>query len=487
MKLSPAVIDRAVGAVVASAAGDALGAPYEFGPPRPDAPCAMEGGGGFQWQPGEWTDDTQLALAVLAPMSEGHADPARMGRAMIEWFASSPRDVGVQTASVLRRARYGLPLRDAAAAYQAEQPDAAGNGALMRTGPVALAHLGDRSAIAELAREVAALTHPHPDSLEACVLWSLAVERAIATAAPGEPFDWCAAVTDGLEYVRADRRDEWRNRIDEAIGRHPSEWYRANGWVVAALQAALGAITSTPVPDTATPCTHLAEALRLVARAGGDTDTVGAIAGALLGARWGATAVPLVWRRSLNGRRTYDHPSLSGDDIDAMARLAVRGGNTDSIGWPGEEHLVARYVEDWGVPPHRVELDGAWFGTVADLEGALADGADVVVSLCRMGTADVPPSVAHLMVGLIDSNPADNPNLVHVLQDTARTMADLVDAGERVFVHCVAGENRAPSLAAAYLRTRGAAPDEAVERAAAALGNHPKPFLVAAVAQVEPR
>jgi ADP-ribosylglycohydrolase len=487
MKLSPAVLDRAVGAVLASATGDALGAPYEFGPPRPDARCAMEGGGGFQWQPGEWTDDTQLALALLTPMSEGHVDAGRMGRAMIEWFASTPRDVGVQTASVLRRARHGVPLRDAAAGYQAENPDAAGNGALMRTATVALGHLGDRPAIAELARQVAALTHPHPDSVEACVLWTLAVDRAIESATPTEAFDWRAAVEEGLEFVRVDRRDEWRTRIDAAVGHQPAEWYRSNGWVVAAFQAALAAITSTPVPESATPCDHLADALRAVARAGGDTDTVAAIAGGLLGARWGASAVPLAWRRALHGRRSYAEPPLTSARLDAMARLAVRGGNTDSIGWPGEEHLVARYIEDWDVEPHRVELDGAWFGTVADVADSVADGASVVISLCRMGTDDVASPASQLTVGLIDSNPADNPNLVHVLQDTARTVADLVDAGERVLVHCVNGENRSSALAAAYLRTRGASATAALDRVADVLGDRPKAFLAGAVASVQPR
>ena len=66
-------------------------------------------------------------------------------------------------------------------------------------------------------------------------------------------------------------------------------------------------------------------------------------------------------------------------------------------------------------------------------------------------------------------------------------LVDLVDAGHRVLVHCVTAENRAPALAAAYLRTRGAAPDEAIERASEALGHRPKPFLLDAVRQVEPR
>ena len=79
--------DRAVGAVLASAVGDALGAPYEFGPPNPAAPCAMEGGGGFGWAPGEWTDDTQMALAILGVLATGRTERRRSAR---RWCAGSP-------------------------------------------------------------------------------------------------------------------------------------------------------------------------------------------------------------------------------------------------------------------------------------------------------------------------------------------------------------------------------------------------------------
>ena len=99
--MDAATIDRAVGAVMASAVGDALGAPYEFGPPNPSAPCAMEGGGGFRWEPGEWTDDTQMALSVLTVLATGSTDVAAIGEEMVRWYRSRPRDVGIQTAGVL--------------------------------------------------------------------------------------------------------------------------------------------------------------------------------------------------------------------------------------------------------------------------------------------------------------------------------------------------------------------------------------------------
>jgi ADP-ribosyl-[dinitrogen reductase] hydrolase len=483
-ELSAAEKDRAVGAVLASAAGDPMGAPYEFGALNPSAPCELEGGGGFGWAPGEWTDDTQMAVAVLSVLSTGSSDTDEIGRAMVRWYGSGPADVGNQTRAVLGAAsRHSSSAADEADAFQRRSPNSAGNGALMRTGPVALAHLRDRDAVDRLAASVAELTHPHPDSVDACVLWSLAIERAITTATAAEDFDWRAAVLDGLEHLDADRRDLWRTRIDEAHGRDPRDYSSNNGWVVAAFQAAYAAITSTPVPSPpAAACGHLTDVLRLASRSGGDTDTVAAIAGSLLGARWGGTAVPLSWRRRLHGRRTYDEPALRAGDLDVMARLAVGGGKPDRLDWPGVETLVPYYAANFDKRILVREVDSAWFGNAAGVPTALEQGAAAVVSLCRMGTDDVPAGVEHLTVALIDSTLEDNPNLAFVLADTALTVAELVDEGQRVFVHCVAAENRTPAVAAAYLIARGVARREAIERAAAELGSMPQPFLLAGLA-----
>ena len=324
---------------------------------------------------------------------------------------------------------------------------------------------------------VASLTHPHPDSVDACVLWSLAIERAITTAAAGVEFDWRAAVLDGLDHIDASRHDVWRQRVDDAHGHDPVEFTTSNGWVVGAFQAAYAAITS---------CHHLVDALQAAARSGGDTDTVAAIAGSLLGARWGATAVPMSWRRVIHGRRTYDAPALRAADLESMARLAVRGGKADPAGWPGVATMLTYYADHFPGRPLVAEIDGAWFGNVAGLPQALEQGATAVVSLCRMGTTDVPAGVEHLTVALLDTTLDDNANLAFVMTDTAETVAELVDAGERVFVHCVAAENRTPAMAAAYLIVRGADPHEAVARAAGELGHTPQPFLVDALSVTAP-
>ena len=485
----PAVLaDRRVGVVVASAAGDALGAGYEFGPPLPpDAPVRPEGGGTFGWEPGEWTDDTQMALAILTPLSDVTTTGAPLPSieaGFRAWYASGPADVGNQTRAVLRSTG---PLSEAAARYTAARPDgAAGNGSLMRTGPVALAHPGDPAAVATLARAVSELTHPDPDCVDACVLWSVAIDHTIHHTSPSDtPWDWAAAVAQGVEHLPQDRRPRWQTRIDEAAAGNPLDFPK-NGWVVHALQAALAAICSTPVPAGDRPADHLRLALEHAVRAGGDTDTVAAIAGSLLGARWGATALPFAWRRILHGRRTYTEPALTVADLERLARLAVNGGRPGAHGWPGIGSLLPHYEQDWGDPPRRVTLGGVQFGNVHALADALADGVDAVISLCRMGTDDVPVPVEHHVLGLLDTTAEENPNLVFLLDDLVRGIGELVDAGRHVFVHCVQARNRTPTVAAAWLRHREAlSATDAVDRAAAVL-SRPEQFLADAVARIPP-
>ena len=126
------------------------------------------------------------------------------------------------------------------------------------------------------------------------------------TASGDQAFDWRSTMMAGLDHVDAARRELWCTRIEEAHGHDPASYTENNGWVVGAFEAAYAAITSTPVPADSDAGGHLADALRLASRSGGDTDTVAAIAGSLLGARWGVSAVPLPWRlaaRSADLRR----------------------------------------------------------------------------------------------------------------------------------------------------------------------------------------
>lgn len=310
--------DRVAGVVLGSAVGDALGAGYEFGSARlgAEGPQMIGGGlGGFA--PGEWTDDTTMAWAVLDVAARGEgllSDDAlnAIARHFRAWYDSGPSDIGNQTSWVLRTAGpepTAQRLRAAATEHMATHERSAGNGSLMRTAPVAVAHLGDPAAIVRAATEVSALTHADPRTGQACVLWSLAIDRAVRD----QVFD----IRSGLEWFDDEARDHWAGRIEEAE-QGPPDRFSSNVWVETAFLAAWSAIHNTPIPAE-DPGRQLVDALTTAIGIGHDTDTVAAIAGGLLGARWGAAAVPTRWRRMCHG-----YPGLTGEDLVRLAAGAPR-------------------------------------------------------------------------------------------------------------------------------------------------------------------
>ncbi|GIU86598.1 MAG: hypothetical protein KatS3mg009_1113 [Acidimicrobiia bacterium] len=304
----PSLRDRIAGTLVGLATGDALGAPYEFQIPGPDRP-EMVGGGLGPWEPGEWTDDTQQAICVAEAAAAGRLVPAAVGERLLEWFRGRPKDVGVHTRQVLKRARSAADLPRVAADLFALRPgNSSGNGSLMRTAPVALALLGDDDAIAEAAREVSALTHADPLCGDACVLWCIAIDRAVRE-------QRLNGVDDGLVLLPGATRNRWSGWIAQAR-RDPPGRFVPNGYVVTAFQTALSAIEHTARGARGGAGEHVRRALGAAVAAGHDTDTVAAIAGALLGARWGAAALPSEWTGMLHG-----WPGL---DADGLARLAWR-------------------------------------------------------------------------------------------------------------------------------------------------------------------
>ena len=99
-------LDRCAGVLLGLAAGDALGAGYEFRTP-PSGEARMIGGGLGNWTPGEWTDDTQMAVCIAEETKTGACDPEKVAARFLAWYREGPKDVGNQTAGVLGSAKPG--------------------------------------------------------------------------------------------------------------------------------------------------------------------------------------------------------------------------------------------------------------------------------------------------------------------------------------------------------------------------------------------
>ncbi|MGV0795774.1 ADP-ribosylglycohydrolase family protein [Mycolicibacterium elephantis] len=487
MELTAVQRDRACGTLVTTAAGDALGAGYEFGAPlKPEQQVAMIGGGLGPFDPGEWTDDTSMAIAIAEIAATGASlqNEAALDRIVErwQWWARSAKDIGVQTNSVLKQsARHGLSARtarEAATALHEATGRTAGNGSLMRTAPVALAFLDDEDALANAARTISELTHFDADAGDACVLWCAAIRHAILT---GE-----LDVRIGLRHIDDSRRSMWAERLDVAETSAPTHFTGKNGWVVAALQSAWSAIATTPIPDDNAAAEtfradHLCLALEAAVRGGGDTDTVAAIAGGLLGAVHGASAVPWQWRLALKG-----WPGLNARGLVTLAEKIVDEGAPRSVHYP---------ISEWKRPRRPVQHPhdgGLWLGGVAALRNLpttvdLPKGVDVAISLCGVNDEDIRGGIEHLDVRLHEKD-SESPHLDFVLFDTVRAVEQLRADGHTVYLHCEDATRRTPAVAALYgARKRGIGVDQALQEVLAALpGAELRPDLISSLHRLHP-
>ena len=278
---------RIAGVLVGQAVGDALGVPYEGGDGPEYGQARMTGGGFGGYGAGQWSGDTECAVMV----ARAGAEPLAVAENLLRWYASKPPDIGPTSRAVLGQAKTpGQVAEVARQVAKGKVPGEAGSGSLMRTAPVALAHLGDRARIAEVARGVSDLTHADPWAADACTLWCEAIGRAVELGGAFSP----AMVSDGLEFIPGDRRETWRDHIDAVLTGTDVRRLRLkdNGTAAGAFRAALWAVAHS---------TTYSEGVQRAVSLGNDTDTVAAIAGALLGGWYGLLEIPALWYRKVHG------------------------------------------------------------------------------------------------------------------------------------------------------------------------------------------
>ena len=303
---------HAIGALLGSAVGDALGAPFEFQPggrysarfPRRVLGGAGEMVGGGPWAPGEFTDDTHMALALAESLvSHGRLHPEDLWARWRAWAADA-KDVGILTRQAL-----SCSTHDGAAAHahRANGGKSAGNGSLMRNVPVALFHHDSPpDEIHALAAAHSALTHHDPDCAVACGLHARMVRAAL--------YGDCAfaALDEAVAELPTGPRARWSALLRPAWKPSDAKPQLTNGTVWICMAQAVWAVRGAR---------SFADALIRAIDLGGDADTVACVAGSIAGARWGIQGIPSRWTTYVHG--AFDTPagrrSYANGDLQRLA------------------------------------------------------------------------------------------------------------------------------------------------------------------------
>lgn len=291
-------VEKFKGTLVGCAVGDALGAPVE----GMDAAAIRESYGRVtdfideRFGAGKVTDDTQLTVVLAQALIEmGRFDAEQAGAKFGRWITNADdgikeaRGVGAATGTATRRLAMGATPAESGV-------DSAGCGAAMRAGPIGLLYHHDPEALYEAAVEQALLTHTDPGAVAGSVAVAFAVAEGIQDR---RTFDR-EAFTSRVADFTAPASPEMSQKLAGLAGyldASPEEGYAYTGTGAVAIETVPGALFAfLRSPD------NLEETLLCAVNAGGDTDSLGAIAGAVSGAFNGLEAIPARLREKLEGR-----------------------------------------------------------------------------------------------------------------------------------------------------------------------------------------
>ncbi|WP_144922187.1 ADP-ribosylglycohydrolase family protein [Halorubrum salsamenti] len=294
--------DRARGVMLGLACGDALGRPVEF----QSAPAIqrehgrldeMIGHGTWNQPAGTITDDTEQALCIARSLVEQQGfDPADVAERFVAWFDSGPFDIGGMTRRSLDRLKHGDAWDEAGQHVweQSREGQNAGNGSVMRCAPLAVPYATDWGRLAEISRQSSQITHADPRCMDGCAVLNLTVAGLLEGAD--------TPLQDALDYISADAPGELVAALEPLARGDTPAALETSGYVVYSLQTALHDGLFAESAE---------EAIATAVSRGGDSDTIGAIAGAVAGARFGASTLPDRWLAAI-------------DEVDELESLATQ-------------------------------------------------------------------------------------------------------------------------------------------------------------------
>lgn len=285
--------DRCLGCLTGLVVGDALGTTLEFTSPGSFQPIGdMVGGGPFQLKPGEWTDDTSMALCLASSLVEcGGFDAGDQMQRYVRWWkegyhSSNGRcfDIGGTVRSALQRfLETGDPFSGSTDTWSA------GNGSLMRLAPVPIFFALTPAEAIRLAGESSRTTHGESSTIDACRYFAALLLGALSGKDRELLLSSLYSPVSGFWETNPHHPSISEIAAGSFLQKEPPE-IRGNGHVVRSLEAALWAFSRSNT---------FREGALLAVNLGEDADTTGAIYGQLAGAFYGYDAIPNSWRECL--------------------------------------------------------------------------------------------------------------------------------------------------------------------------------------------
>ena len=404
---------RCTGLIVGAAVGDALGAPFEFqdaGTYRNNFPDPiyggigeMIGGGSFRWLPGEFTDDTQMALSLALSILECDGfDPDHLWSFWRSW-ANRPTDIGNTT-------KHSLSFENRHDVSHPNPSLTAANGALMRSFPLALLTISTDE-LRSIALEQGTMTHPHPAARWGAWLGVAMMHSAVQGNDPFKTLD---------EELALMPKDVAKDFLPLLVPQwQPTSGRINNGSIWGCLADAVWAVRNT---------TSFEDAVVKAVNLGDDTDTVACVAGALAGAIYGIQAIPSRWTTYLNGEVNTPNGVEQFDN----ARL----------------NEISRSLANLQPPPDAPDETPAGPAEIEErLFAANRSGASnapldwAIVSLCLVGNRFENHKLRR-EIYLIDQPGDANPDLEVAVNDAVTSIEAFLEEGHTVLVHCHGGRSR---------------------------------------------
>ena len=275
--------NKALGAFVGLAVGDAVGTTLEFKKRDSEYVHDMLGGGPFQLNPGEWTDDTSMALCVAETyLSEKRMHTEVLRQYLLNWYLKGENSSNGRCFDIGNTTRFALEqyMRVGPSWYGNTEKHTAGNAAVIRQAPVSIFRRKSLRAIYFESQAQSRATHGAVESINACQFLGLILHYLINGYSKEQTFS--PHVFPLCARVMVINAGEYKNKSRDQI--------RSSGYVIDTLEAAMWSVWNTD---------NFRDAILLAANLADDADSVAATAGQIAGALYGYSGIPLEWKNKL--------------------------------------------------------------------------------------------------------------------------------------------------------------------------------------------